>query len=129
MLEVTWVQKRLVCVKEPRISNLVDDPPLVLGLLEMRVRKEEEHFFELALLEEVWQVLHGVGAKAGDVGVAARILEPQRSDPVLHVVGDLDPDLHSHHELFGKHGGQLNKEASVAAADVGEDNLQRNLLV
>ena len=105
------------------MSNLVDDPPLVLGLLEMRVREEEEHFLELAFLEEVWQVLHGVGPKAGDVGVAAGILQPQRFDPVLDVVRDLHPDLHSDHQLFRKHCGKLDQKASIATADVGENNL------
>ena len=51
-------------------QRLVDDPPLVLGLLEVRVGEEEEHLLQLPFPEEVGQVLHGVGPQAGDVAVA-----------------------------------------------------------
>ena len=50
-------------------QRLVDDPPLVLGLLEVRVREQEEHLAQLTLAEEVGEVLHGVGAETRDVGV------------------------------------------------------------
>ena len=87
------------------LINLVDDPPLVLGFLEVRVREEEEHFLELALLEEVGQVLHRVRPQAGDVCVATRILKSERSDPILNVIRYLDSDFHSDHKLVREHGG------------------------
>lgn len=110
---------------EFKLSYLIDDPPLVLGLFKMRIRKEEEHLFQLPFLEKIWQVLHGIGAKAGDVVVASRILKPQSSNSVLDVVRDLDPDFHTDHQLVRKHGRQLNEESAIATADVGKSHLTR----
>ena len=66
----------------PCEERLVDDPPLVLGLLEVGVGEEEEHLLELSLPEEVGEVLHGVGPQAGDVAVSAgrRVLLAQSGD-------------------------------------------------
>ena len=68
------------------MKNLIYDPPLVFGFLEMRVRKEEKHFLELPLLEKIWQVLHCVRTKTGDVRVISRILKPQGANPVFDIV-------------------------------------------
>jgi hypothetical protein len=57
------------------MSDLVDDPPLVLRLLEMWIRKEEEHFLQLTLDEEVRKVFHRVRSKTSYVRVAAWILQ------------------------------------------------------
>jgi hypothetical protein len=48
----------------------------MVGSLEVRVREQKEQLSELALLEEVGQVLHGVGADAADVLVLPWVLTP-----------------------------------------------------
>lgn len=73
----------------------VDDPPLVLRLLEVRVRIQEKHFLELSLVEIVCEIFHGVGANAGDVLVLAWMQMSQHFDPVLYEVADFHSDLHS----------------------------------
>ena len=91
-------------------QRVADDAPPMIRLLEVRILpalgrsaascvaaearrethwKEEEHLPKLPLAEVVWQVLLGVGAQAGDVGVLARVLLPQRQDALLHVLCDL----------------------------------------
>jgi hypothetical protein len=52
--------------------------------------EEEEHLGKLAAAEEIGEVLHGVGAEAGHVGVAARVLGAQGGHAVPHVVGHLE---------------------------------------
>ena len=59
-------------------QRLVDDPPLVLGLLEMRIREQEEHFRELPLPEEIGQIFHGVTPETGDVSELSWILRSER---------------------------------------------------
>lgn len=51
----------------------IDDSPLVLWLLEMRIRVEEEHLGQLALVEVVGEIFHRVRSEARDVVVFARI--------------------------------------------------------
>ena len=62
----------------------------------------------LSLSEEVGQVLHCVGAEAGDVLVLAGMLRPQSGDTVRHVVRHLDADLHAQHQHLREHCGQPN---------------------
>lgn len=48
-----------------------DDAGLVLAGLEVRVWEAEEEVGQLVTVEEVGEVLHGVGAQGGDVVVGA----------------------------------------------------------
>ena len=52
-------------------------------------REEEEHFLQLALAEVVWQILLGIGAQAGDVGVLPWVLLPEGCNALPHVLCDL----------------------------------------
>ena len=63
-------------------QRLVYNSPLVLGFLEVGVRKKEKHLFQLAFGEEAGKVLHGVSAKARNIAVLSRFLEPQSFDPL-----------------------------------------------
>jgi len=67
----------------------------VFPRLEMRVRKTKEDLGKLALLEEVREKLHGIGAKASDVLVetSIRILVSKGFDPILYKFRDLRSDL------------------------------------
>ena len=82
-----------------RKKSSPDDPPLELGLLEVRVREEEEHLGELPLPVEVWQELHRVGADHRHVLVLVRVLLPQRLNPVGDIVRHLHTDFHPQHQL------------------------------
>ena len=63
-------------------QRLVYNSPLVFGFLEVGVGKKEKHLFQLAFGEEAGQVLHGVSAKARDIAVLSRFLDPQSFDPL-----------------------------------------------
>ena len=101
--------------------------------LEVGIWIQEEHLCQLSFLEEIRQVpranhegcgpwiscltlLHGIWAQAGDVVVLAGMLGPQSSDPVLHIVGHLHPDLHPHHQGVWEHGTQLDQQPPIATA-------------
>ena len=44
------------------------------------------------------------------------MLGPQSSDPVLHIVGHLHPNLHPHHQGVWEHGTQLDQQPPIATA-------------
>ena len=116
-------------------ENKVDCSPsiefwlLVFGLLEVWIWIEKEHLGQLAFLKEIGQIperrhlsqrsterrviLHSVGAKAGNIGVPARMLRPKRSDSVGDIVRHLHPDLHAHHQGVREHGTQLDKQTPI----------------
>ena len=111
-------------------ENKVDCSPsiefwlLVFGLLEVWIWIEKEHLGQLAFLKEIGQIpgrrhlsqrsterpviLHSIGAKAGNIGVPARMLRPKRGDSGGDIVGHLHPDLHAHHQGVREHGTQLD---------------------
>ena len=67
-------------------QGLINDPPLVLGFLEMWIREQKKHFGQLALPEEIRQIFHGISPEASHVSVLSRVLRSEGSDLVFHIV-------------------------------------------
>lgn len=101
----------------------VDDPPLVLGLLEVGIGEEKEQFCELALLEEVGEVLHGVGANHGNVAVASRVIVSQCRDAVVNIVAHFDANFDAQHASGGVERREGHQQTTVATAYVCEPYL------
>lgn len=95
----------------------VDNPPLVLWSLEMRIRIQEEHFLELSLVEVISEIFHRVGANACDVLVLSRVDFPQHFNAILNVVRNFNSDFHADGNLVGKRFAKADQESSVAASD------------
>ena len=66
-------------------QGLIDDSPLVLGFLEVRVREEEKHFFQLTFGKETRQVLHRIPPNAGDVTILSWLFQPQGFNPLKEI--------------------------------------------
>ena len=81
-------------------QGLIDNPPLVLGFLEVRVREQEEHFGQLTLPEEIGQIFHGISPEASHVSELSRVLRSESRDFVFHIIRDLHSDLHPCHTTW-----------------------------
>lgn len=86
----------------------------------MRIRIEEEHLAELALVEEVGEIFHGIRANACDVIIFSRVQNAQHFDSVLDVVGNFHTNLHADGNLVGESFTKRDEKPSVAAADYGK---------
>ena len=85
--------------------------------LEMRIRVKEEHLAELAFVEEVGEIFHGVRANACDVVVFSRVQNAQHFDSVLDVVGNLHTNFHADRNLVRIGFTKRDEKATIAAAD------------
>lgn len=94
-----------------------DDAAVVLGLFEMGIGEAEEHLGELSLEEEARQVLHGVGARHGQV-VRDPFSLPLRHDAQTNVLGHPGTNLHAYLQHMRQNGAQANEQAAEATADI-----------
>lgn len=94
------------CTKATKRQTLRDDSRLVLSLLKVRIREEEEHLFQRAFAEKVGQKLHRIHPHDADVLEQRCFLLSQGINLVLDIVSDLRADFHPKNALLRKDLGQ-----------------------
>mmetsp|Transcript_402 Transcript_402/g.1068 ORF Transcript_402/g.1068 Transcript_402/m.1068 type:complete len:324 (+) Transcript_402:2378-3349(+) len=115
-----------VLVQERPLNN----PAPVAGHLEAGVGKQDQNFLHARLAKVLHQVPLRVGLNAATVLVHTRMLDSQRRDTVLDVLGHLGPDLKPQRQLARKLFRQLDRHAPKPAANVQViDRWRRNALL